>query len=235
MSEVVTRLPVMGAGAGAGADAVVEDCWNSIGVKGDRSCPKLKDVTHCHNCEVFADAARVFLDRSAPAGYLAEATEAFARSSESKPADSLSVLVFEVGDQLLAIDTKAVVEVTSPRRAHRIGHRSGRIFSGIVNIHGQLELCCSLRGLLQVDSSGGEAAKAIQRMLLVEHDGLRWSFEVGAVHGVHRFQATDLSPLPATSQHDVASYMQCVLRFGERRVGKLDLTKTFQALESSLR
>src|SRR6188508_2304757 len=178
MSEGVTRLPV--------ASEPVVDCWNSIGVKGDRSCPKLKDVTHCHNCAVFADAARVFLDRPAPAGYLAEATEAFARSSELKPADSLSVLVFEVGDQLLAIDTKAVVEVTSPRRAHRIGHRSGRIFSGIVNIHGQLEL-------------------------LVEHDGLRWSFEVGVVHGVHRFEAADQSPLPATSQHDVASYMQCVL------------------------
>src|SRR6188472_2604586 len=99
MSEGATRLPV----ASTDASAPVVDCWNSIGVKGDRSCPKLKDVTHCHNCEVFADAARVFLDRSAPPGYLAEATDAFARSSEPKSADSLSVLVFEVGDQLLAI------------------------------------------------------------------------------------------------------------------------------------
>jgi chemotaxis-related protein WspD len=224
MSEGVIQLPIV----------PVADCWNSIGVKGDRSCPKLKDVTHCHNCDVFAAAARVFLDRQAPANYLLEATQAFSRSTDSKPAESLSVLVFEVGDQLLAIDTKAVVEVTSPRRAHRIGHRSGRIFSGIVNIHGQLELCCSLIGLLQVEGVASEA-KTSQRMLLVEHDGLRWSFEVGAVHGVHRFQAADVSPLPATSQQDAASYMQCVLRFGERRVGKLDLNKTFRALEGNLR
>lgn len=211
------------------------DCWNSIGVKGDRSCPKLREVIHCHNCEVFADAARAFLDRPAPAGYLAEVTESFSAANEGKPAPSVSAVVFEVGDQLLAIDTKAVVEVTSPRRAHRVGHRNGRIFSGIVNVHGQLELCCSLSGLLQIDASASEAASSSARMLLVEHDGLRWSFEVAAVHGVHRFEAADVSPVPATSQQDAASYMQSVLRFGERRAGKLDLDKTFRALESSLR
>jgi chemotaxis-related protein WspD len=213
----------------------VVDCWNRIGVKGDRSCPKLREVIHCHNCEVFADAARAFLDRAAPDGYLSEITESLSRSGDLKPAESVSVVVFEVGDQLLAIDTKAVVEVTSPRRAHRIGHRNGRIFSGIVNIHGQLELCCSLSGLLQIEAAAGDAAPGGARMLLVEHAGLRWSFEVEAVHGVHRFEAEAVSPIPATSQQGAGSYMQSVLSFGERRAGQLDLDKTFRALESSLR
>jgi chemotaxis-related protein WspD len=221
MSEIVA-LPIV-------------DCWNSIGVKGDRSCPKLRDAIHCHNCEVFADAARAFLDRAAPDGYLTEVTDAFARASEPKAAQSVSVVLFEVGDQLLAIDTKAVVEVTSTRRPHRVGHRNGRIFSGVVNIHGQLELCCSLSGLLQIEAPGGATQRANARMLLVEHDGLRWSFEVDAVHGVHRFEALDVTPVPATSQQDVASFMQHVLRYGERRAGQLDLDKTFRALESSLR
>jgi chemotaxis-related protein WspD len=220
MSEIVA-LPVV-------------DCWNSIGVKGDRSCPKLRDAIHCHNCEVFADAARTFLDRPAPDGYLAEVTASFARATEPKKAQAVSVVLFEIGDQLLAIDTKAVVEVTSPRRPHRVGHRNGRIFSGVVNIHGQLELCCSLSGLLHIEASGGAAGKS-PRMLLIEHDGLRWSFEVDAVHGVHRFDAPDVTPVPATSQQDIASYMRNVLRFGERRAGQLDLDKTFRALESSLR
>jgi chemotaxis-related protein WspD len=218
MSELIA-LPVL-------------DCWNSVGVKGDRSCPKLREAIHCHNCEVFADAARAFLDRPAPAGYLAEVTDTFSRSAEPRVGQSLSAVVFEVGDQLLAIDTKAVVEVTSTRRPHRVGHRNGRIFSGVVNIHGQLELCCSLSGLLHIEGGKGQSAG---RMLLVEHDGLRWSFEVGAVHGVHRFEPPDVTPVPATSQQDAASYMLRVLRFGERRAGQLDLEKTFRALESSLR
>lgn len=220
------------------SDAIVlplVDCWNSIGVKGDRSCPKLRDAIHCHNCEVFADAARAFLDRPAPAGYLSEVTDAFAGIAASKRSEAVSALVFEVGEQLLAIDTKAVVEVTSTRGVHRVGHRSGRIFSGIVNIHGQLELCCSLSGLLQIETLAGDSSKPTARMLLVEHAGLRWAFEVGAVLGVQRFEASHVSAVPATSQQDATSFMRSVLSVGERRAGQLDLDKTFRALESSLR
>ncbi|HKY34469.1 MAG TPA: chemotaxis protein CheW [Polyangiaceae bacterium] len=211
------------------------DCWNSIGVKGDRSCPKLKDAIHCHNCGVFADAARAFLDRPAPASYSSEVTASFTHAAVSKRSEAISALVFEVGEQLLAIDSKAVVEVTSPRRAHRVGHRSGRIFSGIVNIHGQLELCCSLSGLLHIETLAGDSDRPSARMLLVEHAGLRWAFEVDAVLGVQRFEAEQVSAVPATSQQDATSFMRSVLGFGERRAGQLDLEKTFRALESNLR
>ena len=223
MSELaVTSLPLV-------------DCWNSIGVKGDRSCPKLASVIHCHNCSVFADAARAFLDRPAPAGYVAEVSDSLARSDEAKPQRAVSVVVFSVGDQLFAIDTRAVVEVTSPRVPHRVGHRHGRVFSGIVNIHGQLELCASLNGLLQINPVPRADEAGSARTLLVEHGGLRWSFAVGAVHGVHRFDASQVSQVPATSLHDATSYVKNVLLFGEQRVGELDLDKTFRALEGSLR
>jgi chemotaxis signal transduction protein len=86
---------------------------------------------------------------------------------------------------------------------------------------------------LQIDTVAAPSAQA--RMLVVEHEGLRWAFEVAAVHGVHRFEAADISPVPATSQQDASSYMRHVLNFGERRAGHLDLEKTFRALESSLR
>lgn len=212
----------------------VVDCWNSIGVKGDRSCEKLRETIHCHNCPVFADAARAFLDRPAPPGYLAEVTEGLSRDGQVRTPDTVSAVVFEVGDQLLAIDTTAVVEVTAPRTPHRVGHRTGRIFSGLVNIHGQLELCCSLHGLLQIEVNA-RLPRAQARMLLVEYEGQRFSFEVGAVHGVHRFPVEDRSAVPATSQQDVASYVRQLLRFGDRRAGHLDLEKTFRALEASLK
>ena len=41
---------------------------------GDRSCPELAKVTHCHNCPVFATAGRRFLDAPRPPGYLDEWT-----------------------------------------------------------------------------------------------------------------------------------------------------------------
>ena len=39
----------------------VGDCWNTIGVSGDRSCPELNTHIHCRSCPVFAAAARASL------------------------------------------------------------------------------------------------------------------------------------------------------------------------------
>ncbi|HBP1772226.1 TPA: chemotaxis protein CheW, partial [Pseudomonas aeruginosa] len=35
----------------------VDDCWNRIGVHGDKSCERLAEHVHCRNCEVYAAAA----------------------------------------------------------------------------------------------------------------------------------------------------------------------------------
>ncbi|HTJ92190.1 MAG TPA: chemotaxis protein CheW [Pararobbsia sp.] len=42
---------------------VLDDCWNRIGVQGDRTCERLTDVVHCRNCSVYAHAAMSLLDR----------------------------------------------------------------------------------------------------------------------------------------------------------------------------
>ena len=55
-----------------GSTAAINDCWNRIGVRGDASCPELKQYGHCRNCPVFASAALTLLDRELPAGYAAE-------------------------------------------------------------------------------------------------------------------------------------------------------------------
>lgn len=216
----------------------VLDCWNTVGVRGDRSCPKLVLARHCDNCGVFADAARQLLDRPPPAGYLEELTSLMAKSvpEAAKPV-ALSAVLFEIGDQTLAIDTVQVVEVTEPRPVHRVGHRSGRIFSGLANIHGQLELCASLRGLLQI---GGDLPAAASqgsraRMLLVELLGQRWVFDADAVLGVQRFFLDDVSNVPATSHHDGSGFIKSVLVWNDRRVAHLDLEKVFAALKRSIR
>ena len=32
----------------------IDDCWNRIGVHGDKSCPLLDEHVHCRNCAVYA-------------------------------------------------------------------------------------------------------------------------------------------------------------------------------------
>ena len=80
-----------------------EQCWNRIGVRGDRSCPELLKFTHCNNCPVFAAAGRRFLDAPSPAGYLDEWTTRLAARDDTREGDESSVLVFRLGDEWLAL------------------------------------------------------------------------------------------------------------------------------------
>jgi chemotaxis-related protein WspD len=139
------------------------DCWNRIGIAGDRSCPELETHIHCRNCPVFASAARTFFDRPAPQHYLAEWTQWLAGSPETvsleagastalSDRDLVSVLIFRLGQEWMAFPTQAIAEVTVPRPIHRIPHRSNVILTGLVNLRGQLQLCISLHGLLGLES-----------------------------------------------------------------------------------
>lgn len=217
----------------------IDHCWSRIGVKGDQSCPRLAEFVHCHNCPVFAEAAQLFLDRPLPEGYLGEMSTLLAESDPQKiPRNSFSVVVCQVEKQLFAVATQAVLEVTEPRNVHRIGQRTGRVFLGVVNIHGQLELCASLKGLLKIapePAAPSPAEKLQPRMVLVEVEGQRWVFPVDAVHGVQRCDDTHLFAVPATAEHDAGSLVSRVLSWQGRRVGMLDMHKAISALDKCLR
>src|SRR5438045_3658966 len=90
------------------------DCWNRIGIAGDRSCPELEVHIHCRNCPVFATAARGFFRRPAPEGYLAECATLLAEPVEPAACEDVSLLVFRLRGEWLALRTTVVVEVTSP-------------------------------------------------------------------------------------------------------------------------
>src|SRR5262249_24400949 len=149
------------------------DCWNHIGVWGDRSCPELDSVVHCHNCGVFAAAGRHFLETPPPPGYLEGWTQRLATPPDSTTNDLQSALIFRLADEWLALPAVVLAEVTGPRSVHRIPYRGG-IVAGLVNIRGELHLCVRADQLLGITSPGGERtahAGAQARMLVVHREG----------------------------------------------------------------
>src|SRR4051794_25736525 len=119
----MTALPlvtpaVSRSGVSPPGPAPVVDCWNRIGVWGDRSCPELANVVHCHNCPVFASAGRRFLDAPSPEGYLEEWTQRLAAPVEEQGQARWSVLSFRIGEEWLALPVSVLVEVTPPRTVH---------------------------------------------------------------------------------------------------------------------
>jgi chemotaxis-related protein WspD len=255
--EVINEVegqPSLSGGAGT-----LEDCWNQIGVSGDRSCPELETHIHCRNCPVFALAARAFFDRPAPEGYLAEWTDwlASAPAPGEDPEDDassaardevVSMLIFRLGAEWLAVATRAVAEVTTPRPIHRIPHRSDEILAGLVNLRGQLQLCVSLHGLLGVaadgvgdggvakpEAAGPIASAAPKSRLVVLRDRERsefWVFPADEVVGIHRMARNRLCAVPATLADPAVSYSQAVLPWEEKSVGLLDEQRIFTALRS---
>src|SRR5262245_12198327 len=151
----MTALPVVAPGQG--------DCWNKIGVRGDRTCPELAKVVHCHNCPVHPAAGRHFLDAPSPTGYLEEWTQRLAAPEEESATDLHSVLVFRLAEEWLALPVRVLVEVTPPYPVHRIPHRAG-LLAGLVNIRGELHLCVHLARLL---GSGGREAPPLSPSPLV--------------------------------------------------------------------
>src|SRR4051812_35843603 len=115
------------------------DCWNVIGVMGDRSCPELETAIHCRNCPVFAAAARTLFDRAAPADYLAEWTRLLDGSAnggrtrtpstwdDEAARDGIGIIIFQLGAEWLALRAQIVVEVAPVHPIHRIPHRSNAI------------------------------------------------------------------------------------------------------------
>jgi chemotaxis-related protein WspD len=213
---------------------VVDDCWNRIGVRGDRSCPELTTALHCHNCRVFARAADSLLDRPADAAYLAERAGALAEPVVSEDKTVLAAIVFDVGGEAFALESKRVLEVTEARGVHRVPHRSNGVFRGLVNVHGQLDLCFSLSGLLGIEDRPGDANDAL-RIVVAELGGERAVFSVDHVRGVRRFAQSSFRDAPATSVRRALPFVQSMVADGDDRIGVLDPDALRAGFEGSLR
>jgi chemotaxis-related protein WspD len=221
----------------------IGDCWNRIGVSGDRSCPELIVHIHCRNCPVFAAAARTFFDRPAPEGYLDEWGRWLAESdahshgneaSGSATVDALevhrsgtSMLIFRLSTEWLALPTETVAEVITPKPVHRVPHRSNQILSGIVTFHGQVTLCISLHGLLGVDVQ--DAAPHMVVLRDTNHAST-WVFPADEVLGVSRVPRSYWQAVPSTLVNPTVGFSQAIISWDGRSIGLLDERRIFAAL-----
>ncbi|MEY3204624.1 MAG: hypothetical protein RLZZ21_955 [Planctomycetota bacterium] len=214
------------------------ECWRTIGIAGDKTCPELATFIHCRNCPVLAEAARTFFDRDAPAGYLDIWREILEEPAAAVETDSTSVLVFRLGTEWFALPAAVLVEVTTPRPLHRIPHRAGGGLAGIVNIRGQLQLCMSLHALLGLaggpQTAAAAAADSTARFMVVERTcdaGLdRWVLGVDEVAGVHRVARSAVRAVPSTVSQAHARCSTALFEWQDRTISLLDDARVFTGL-----
>ena len=192
-----------------------------------------------------AVGARAFFDRQPPPQYLDEWVERLAQPEQLVEQDLLSLVIFRLHEEYLAVQTGCLVEVTLPQPIHTIPHRSNDVVLGLVNIRGQLRICVSAHGLLGValaaSSQQTHHAGVLRdahpessplRMLILHERSEQWVFPVEEVLGVHALPATALRPVPSTFGK-AGAFSQSVFDWEGHTVGYLDATQLLSALRSA--
>jgi chemotaxis-related protein WspD len=176
-------------------------CWKTIGIFGDRSCDKLDRHVHCRNCPTYRLAGRQLLDRPMPPAYRAEVSRQLAAPPREHQADNLRFVVFRVANVWLALPSGCFEESLSPVPVVPVPLKSNRHFLGLVNTHGDLQLCFTLEHYLSPDPEETVAAsghgRVFPRLLVVRLQGQRWVFTADEVLGTVDQPRGGLQALPA--------------------------------------
>lgn len=214
------------------------DCWNRIGVWGDRSCPELESVVHCHNCPVFSAAGRQFLASPPPDGYVEAWTARLAEKEDEARTQKQGVLLFRLGDEWLALPVTALREVIPLRPIHRIPFRGG-LLAGVVNVRGELHLSIRMDHLLglahRAETEKESSRNAVPRLLVAGRGEETWVFRVDEVDRVQRLVLTELKPVPPTLSRATSRFTRGVFNSRNRAVGFLDDARLFEVLRTSLK
>lgn len=210
----------------ARADDDIDDCWNRIGVHGDKQCPLLERHIHCRNCEVHAAAATRLLDR-----YALQQDEQVEAVSVEPRAAGRSMLLFRLGEEWLALATACLAEIEPLLPVHSLPHQRSRVLQGVANVRGALVPCLSFADLLGVAAASGaeRPGRIMPRMLILAAEGGPVVLPVDEVDGIHRL---DLAQ--AQDERDAATFTLAVLQWRARSVRVLDERQLLSAVKRSL-
>ncbi|MGL5994948.1 MAG: chemotaxis protein CheW [Pseudomonas proteolytica] len=211
----------------------IDDCWNRIGIHGDKSCPLLAEHIHCRNCAVYSAAATRLLDRYALAQQ--DHRHAVAAQADDEVA-TRSLLMFRLGEEWLGIATRCLVEVAPLQPIHSLPHQRSRALLGVANVRGALVACLSLVELLGLDSTAGgpSGGRIMPRMLIIVAQDGPVVVPVDEVDGIHAIDERTLKAASASGTQASARYTQGVLQFKGRSLRWLDEAQLLSAVTRSL-
>ena len=210
----------------------IDDCWNRIGIHGDKSCPLLEEHIHCRNCAVYSAAATRLLDRYS----LQQDERDPVAAAVETDVKTRSLLMFRLGEEWLGLATRSLVEVAPMQAIHSLPHQRSRALLGVANVRGALVACLSLVELLDLDANAVPVStgRVMPRMLIIAAHGGPVVVPVDEVDGIH---AIDERILDAASQSGVqasAKYTRGVLQFRGRSLRWLDEEQLLSAVTRSL-
>lgn len=219
----------------------IDDCWNQIGVWGKQTsrCPKLTEVIHCRNCEIYSAAGRTVLERRLPEQYETKWAKVYSESKKEKVAGTESITIFRLGNEWMALPTNIIDEITDVCKVHSLPHQRTPVLRGLMNLRGQMSICVSLGQLMGVekaeDVTNNDARnRTYERMIAVNYNSSSFVFLVSEVKSTYRYRENELQEPPSTLLHSKGTFTKGILSWKEHEVACLDAELLFYNLEKKL-
>jgi chemotaxis-related protein WspD len=216
----------------------LNDCWNQIGVWGNRECGELKKAIHCRNCIVYSSAAAQLLGADLPLGYLDGWTNYFATEPKVEDRQERTALIIRIGAERMALSPSYLQEIADGRPIHSVPQRRSDFLLGLANIRGELLICVALDRLLGLEKKAieqpGSKRVIYSRLVVAGRGNSRFVFPVDEVHGIHRFNPKDLTEVPSTVSKTQKTYLTGILLWQSKSVGCIDDQLLFDRLDRNL-
>ena len=211
----------------------IDDCWNRMGIYGDKSCPLLAQHVHCRNCAVYSSAATRLLDRYS---FEQEHQELYVPQAHEQKVATCSLVIFRLGDEWLALVTRCLDEVAPMQSIHSLPHQRSRALRGVANVRGTLVPCLSLVELLGLEPGvpGATSLRVMPRMLIVAAHGGAVVLPVDEVDGIHNIAEHEINAASVSGEHASAKYTRGVLQWKTRSLRLLDEEQLLSAITRSL-
>ncbi len=210
-------------------------CWRNIGISGDRSCPELAQVIHCHNCTTYTQIARQLFDRPQTEATTTRQTHppTTNRATANSEIESCSLALFRISQHWFALPAHLFQQVVTTRPIRPVPHRSNDRLQGLVNIQGELLLCINLKNLLDIPEPE-TPNKTIPRLIIIQWENDRWSFVVDEFQGIESIAPQQLLSPPSNVLRSAHTFTHSLLPWNECTVNCLDEFLLFEALERTV-
>ena len=200
-------------------------------------CPRLKEVIHCRNCDLFTQAGRNLLERALPVEYKDEWGQVLLEKKNADPIGTFPVVTFRLEGEWLALAARCFSEIIDRVSIHSLPHRKMKVLQGVVNVHGEIQICVSLEhliGLEKYDKEKEEEKKLHDRMMVVNKDGNVWVFPVKEIHGIHHVHPDLFQNVPVTVSKSKSTFTKEIFKWKDKHVALLDDELLFYSLKRSI-
>lgn len=178
--------------------------------------------------------ASLLLNRPTEGAYIEEWTRLLAASRTETPIqNNLSLVVFRLGKEWMALSTLVFLEITENKLVRGIPHRMGDVLKGLINLRGQLCLCVDLPKLLEIEPYKESSAHS-QRVVAIGLNKQRWVFLTDEILGIFSCDMDSLKNIPVTVAKSTANYFKGTVVLEGRHVSVLDEELLFYSLEKRM-